>query len=642
MSEKPMRKTRETGDDFREVQTGHRKGIKSDPAQETAIHTGAGPCAVIAGPGSGKTYVLIERIRYLIEEKNVEPASILVLTFSRAAAAHMRRRFLQSCPHPETVFGTFHSVFFRILQESSKGTYKLADPYAKQQYLRHLCDLRPSFLPEKSTPEELQLLISRRKNGLPCAQEWIEELIRTYDSYMQWRGWLDFDDMILQCRRMLNENPDILSMWRNRFRYILVDEFQDVSPSQYEVLSLLAEPSDNLFIVGDDDQSIYGFRGADPLMMQRFLSDYIDGREDAGGRKVYLTTNYRCGSAILKAGASLIRCNKTRIDKGFHSGSGVCGRFVCRPFTERQLEYAFIAEELMQMRPEERSRTAVIFRTHGAAQQFLQILCREKVPVSAAAGGQKPGPVTDRSRILADLAAYYKAADGIGSGRVRREDLLRIMNKPERFLSGSFAPSEYLSRQEILAHAEYEQAAVLDLIKDLETLNSLSPRYSMRYLLRSVGYGFYAGTVYKESGEVLENLSADSAHCNTLGEWIRKLEGNQKDAEQKDSGKPVCGKIHSADDAAAVKVVTMHACKGLEFDNVYIPDLNEGSIPSKFSWTSEQVEEERRLLYVAMTRARLSLTLAYLEGTDDRPAAPSRFLLPLLPAASEPERLKNR
>lgn len=635
MSEKPMRKTRETVDDFREVETGHRNGIKSDPAQESAIHMGAGPCAVIAGPGSGKTHVLIERIRYLIQEKCIEPSSILVLTFSRAAAAHMRRRFLKSCPHPETVFGTFHSVFYRILQDSSRESYKLADPYARQQYLRHLCSLRPAFLPEKCNPEELQLLISRYKNGLPCTQQWITELISTYDAYMQGRGWLDFDDMILQCRKILLEDPGILSMWRNRFRWILVDEFQDVSPSQYEVLALLAEPSDNLFIVGDDDQSIYGFRGADPLMMQRFLSDYIDHRDDSGDRKVYLTTNYRCGSAILKAGASLIRCNRTRIEKAFQSGSGVSGRFFCRPFTEQKLEYAFIIEELLQMSPEERSRTAVIFRTHAAAQQFLQILGRKNIPFSAA-GGKKPQLSTDRNEIQLDLAAYYKAAEAVGAGMIRREDLLRIMNKPERFLSGSFAPSDYMSKEELLAHAGYEHASILDLIKDLEILSSLSPRYSLRYLVRSVGYGDYAGRVYKESNEILEDLLTHSADCRTRREWIRQLEGKQKDF-----GKTAVGKNPSSDDRTAVKVVTMHACKGLEFDNVYIPDLNEGSIPSRFSWTSGQVEEERRLLYVAMTRARHCLTLTYLEGTDDRPAAPSRFLLPLLQPGSGSERLKG-
>jgi superfamily I DNA/RNA helicase len=258
---------------------GNRSEQKADPAQETAIRKGAGPCAVIAGPGSGKTFVLVERIRCLIEERGVDPSSILVLTFSRAAAAHMRRRFLLSCPHPETVFGTFHSVFFRILQASSATGLRLIDPAAKQDYLRHLCSLPLPFLPEKTTAEELQLVISRYKNGLPCRQSWAPSLVEIYDAYLEGRGWLDFDDMILRCVRLLQAKPDLLAAWRERFRWILVDEFQDVSPAQYRALQLLAAPSDNLFVVGDDDQSIYGFRGTDPLIMQRFLSDYVTGAQ---------------------------------------------------------------------------------------------------------------------------------------------------------------------------------------------------------------------------------------------------------------------------------------------------------------------------------------------------------------------------
>ena len=640
MSEKPIRKQGDNDRFFREAQTGHRNELKTDPAQDTAIHYGAGPCAVIAGPGSGKTFVLVQRIRYLIEEKGVDPSSILVLTFSRAAAAHMRRRFLHSCPHPETVFGTFHSVFLRILQESSREKYSLADPKAKQRYLQHLCDLRPAFLPEKTSPEELQLLISRFKNGLPCTQEWIPELIRTYDAYMQGRGWLDFDDMILRCQSLLMERPDILRMWRERFRWILVDEFQDVSPAQYQVLALLAAPADNLFIVGDDDQSIYGFRGADPLMMKRFLADFIHNREDAEEHTVFLTTNYRCAGSILEAAAGLIRHNKNRIDKNFRKGSSLQGAFSCKPFSDRRLEYRFVAEELAQMTEEERGRTAVIFRTHGAAQQFVQTLNEFGIPVPAAARGHRKNMVTDKTRILQDLAAYYRAAEGLekgvkdafspksagrGTGCICREDLLRIMNRPERFLSGSFLPFEYMTREELTEHAGFEKNTVGELIRDLQVLHSLSPSFSMRYLLYSIGYGKYALSVYKEAGSILEQLHEEAAGFHSLSQWTVKLEEMLRASMQ-----PAEEQRPSPDMRSAVQVLTMHACKGLEFDNVFIPDVNEGSIPSKRSWTPDQVEEERRLLYVAMTRARCSLTLTYLEGTADRPATPSRFLQPFL------------
>ncbi len=627
MSEKPIRKIPESGEDFREVQTGHRKGIKSDPAQESAIHHAAGPCAVIAGPGSGKTFVLVERIRYLIEEKGVDPSSILVLTFSRAAAAHMRRRFLHSCTHPETVFGTFHSVFYRILQESSGKKYRLADQQTKQRYLQHLCRIHPPFLPENCTAEELQLLISRCKNGLLCRETWVYELLRTYDDYMQGKGLLDFDDMILKCRSLLNERQDILSMWRERFKWILVDEFQDVSPCQYEILALLAFPLNNLFIVGDDDQSIYGFRGADPLMMRRFLRDYIEKREDAGERTVFLTTNYRCAGRILDAGTALIRCNHKRIDKDFRSGAGQQGSFSLKSFTDWDMEYGFVAQQLSGMTSSEQNRTAVIFRTHGAAQHFLKVLHENKIPYSGESRGKQQYCLNDRIGILKDLLAYYRAAEAICFGRAVREDLLRIMNRPDRYLSGSFVPYDTMDRQELMEHAGYEGSTILELIHDLEIISSMNPSLSMRYLVRSVGYGSYAAAAYREGARILDDLSSEAEEYHTLQQWQDRLGQLQKewaDSAGKEHGKPSAGL------SQAVKVLTMHACKGLEFDTVFIPDLNEGSIPSKHSWTPDQVEEERRLLYVAMTRARRSLIMTFLEGTSDRPAAPSRFLLPFL------------
>ena len=199
------------------------------------------------------------------------------------------------------------------------------------------------------------------------------------------------------------------------------------------------------------------------------------------------------------------------------------------------------------------------------------------------------------------------------------------MNRPERFLSGSFLPFEYMTREELTEHAGFEKNTVGELIRDLQVLHSLSPSFSMRYLLYSIGYGKYALSVYKEAGSILEQLHEEAAGFHSLSQWTVKLEEMLRASMQ-----PAEEQRSSPDMRSAVQVLTMHACKGLEFDNVFIPDVNEGSIPSKRSWTPDQVEEERRLLYVAMTRARCSLTLTYLEGTADRPATPSRFLQPFL------------
>lgn len=632
---------------------------KSNPAQETAIRHGAGPCAVIAGPGSGKTFVLVKRIQYLIRTLKVLPSSILVLTFSRAAAAEMRARHMAQGGAAEVVFGTFHAVFFRILQESSHERLRMVEPAVKRNYLRRLCEDRPSFLPEKMTPEELQQLISRCKNGLPCPrQPWLPGLVRVYDAYLQNRGCLDFDDMILKCRALLIENPKILDLWRSRFKWILVDEFQDVSRTQYELLRLLAAPLNNLFVVGDDDQSIYGFRGADPGTVQRFLQDYsIDAggevREETEalpGKKVFLTTNYRCSRAVLSAGSKLIRENKNRIDKTFRAGSPEKGAFFLRPFSDPGAEYAFLASTLKSMEPERLSRTAVIFRTHTGASAFLSVLSKNGIPFTAEGTKTRLKQVpTSRALILKDLCAYYLCALRLKKDREGlyarkdmaelRKGLMRIMNRPERYLSGFFIPRENLSRRKMLARAGFERDAAKELFEDLDLLSSLSPVYSLRYLFDSIGYRSFARESYKNAGDVLSELLLEAKEYSDPVEWLSRLE-ELSSREEKNTGTDNTRKAsdHGSDKdhehRHSVNIITMHACKGLEFEEVFIPDLNEGNIPSRKAWSVEEIEEERRLFYVAMTRAKKSLTVCFLEGTPDRPAAPSRFLRPFRQSAA--------
>ena len=641
-----------------------KSSLVSDAAQQEAIRHGRGPCAVIAGPGSGKTHVLTRRVSCLIQDLGVDPRSILVMTFSRAAASEMRKRFTQGQEAgADVVFGTFHSVFYRILRESSGEELRIISQAEKYRYLQHLCGLHPGRLfPRGLTPEGLQLLISRSKNGLPCPQPWLPGLIRDYDRYLRDKGCLDFDDMILLCQKVLREDPGLLAYWRSRFQWFLVDEFQDVSPSQYETLRLLAAPLNNLFVVGDDDQSIYGFRGADALTLQRFLDDYglngkdpslkggdcRDLREQRSGR-ILLTTNYRCGRAILQAGARLIRDNRQRIPKDFRPGSSRPGSFVCRPFSDNDSQYAFLTQELKAMPPENLSSTAVIFRSHGPARSFLQVLQREGIPFLTEKKTVSPRVPTAEGRILGDLAAYYRASAGLARGGAARKDLLRIMNCPERFLSGSFLEGDLSGGAGLVAGAGYEEETVRELVDDLEVLQSLSPAFSLRYLLDNMGYRAYAAKTFQEGGAVLDRLAGLARDCSSLSAWLGLLEDLSGEAERgADPGALLekagqgrreaeegpdpggSGRKSPGTGEGGVRVLTMHACKGLEFDRVYIPGLNEGVLPARQAWTLDQIEEERRLLYVAMTRARQSLTLTWLEGTRDRPAAPSRFLRPFI------------
>lgn len=626
-------------------------GKNISPVQQEAIRHGAGPCAVIAGPGSGKTFVLVERIRHLIESRTARPGEILVLTFSRAAAAEMRERFLRVAGRdPErsaVVFGTFHAVFYRILQDSSAEKLRLVDADTKQGYLRHLCGRRT---PRGVTPQELQHLFSRSKNGLPCREEWLPALVREYDLYLQNRGCLDFDDMIARCLALLQSSSSLLEQWRARFRWILVDEFQDVSPMQYEALRLLAAPGNNLFAVGDDDQSIYGFRGAEPGIFRRFLEDY------AGEvHRIQMTTNYRCGRRILHASSLLIRDNKNRIKKNLQSGSGETGSCTFRFFTDRDRQYAFIAEDLQTGTEGKAGESAVIFRTHSGAGAFLPVLQRYGIPFRADATIRRICADAPENRFLRDICAYYRAARELAGPGARREDLLRIMNRPERFLSGSFLQGEKMCAADLLQNAGPDREAVLEFIRDLQMLDTLSPPYSFRYLLDSIGYRDYLKKNRKsvaadyrraesevpetKAGDFLETLTEKALELRDSGQWRDYLEERLAAGmtETRSPRKPQSPPdpafrsgggqdAHRQDARGRIHILTMHACKGLEFDTVYLPDLNEGNIPSRRAQSPEQIEEERRLLYVAMTRARHALILTCLEGTPDRPAAPSRFL----------------
>jgi len=626
----------------------NRDSMRPDPAQLEAIRHGPGPCAVIAGPGSGKTFVLTQRIRHLIRSGRAAPGQILVLTFSRAAAAEMQGRFLRSAADHEVVFGTFHAVFYRILRESSHDSLKLIDPVSRSRYLHRLCELHPEL---KTSAEELQLLISRSKNGLPCRQKWLPALVREYNCFLSARECLDFDDMVLRCLSLLEEEPDVLSYWRDRFQWILVDEFQDVSPSQYAVLRLLAAPLDNLFVVGDDDQSIYGFRGADPSTMRRFLEDYGDR-----ARRISMTVNYRCGAIILRAAGALISRNRSRIAKDLRAGAQEEGSFSCRLFTGRRLQYDFIANALQELTGETVSSAAVIFRTHAGASSFLQVLQDRGIPFDADETVRRTRRAeTSERQVLLDLTAYYRAGQDLRSGGARRKDLIRIINRPERLLSGSFLTDEVMTRERILQHAVFDRDTVEEMMDDLFLLQRLSPAYSFRYLMDSIGYRDWALQTYAQKTGRDSRRRRDSAHrirrfLDSLGDaaasypdstaWYRCLQERlQQDPEPEEDGRtqdiPVQtaereeAEIHK-DSPRRVRILTMHACKGLEFDTVFIPDLNEGNVPSRRALSSDQLEEERRLLYVAMTRAKKVLVLTCLEGTADRPAAPSRFLEPFL------------
>ena len=587
--------------------------MASRSQREAITHT-FGPCLVIAGPGSGKTFVLVEHIVFLIESLHIPPSKILVLTFSRAAAGQMRDRFLRriSADTTSVTFGTFHSVFYHILRETTGRPWPVI---GEEERRRFAAMLTRNLWPEKALrplPDQLLSDISRYKSCggrdfTPSAAvgdpRLFSRALRSYGAFLKESSCIDLDDMITECRRLLQRDRDARGRWMARFSFLLVDEYQDINRDQYALLRLLAGDRANLFAVGDDDQSIYGFRGSDPRIMTGFVRDF------PGCRRVFLETNYRCGRPIVQKAALVIGENRERIPKKIRAASPAGDPVVLRGWADER---------------EELDGTAVIFRSHAGEALLAGILERRQIPYRCQTGS------VDHLRLelLRDLLAYYRCAAGLAAGQVERSGFLRIMNRPdrgldrERFGAGKIESRQLLRMARDGGREAEGLAALLDLLR---FLGRAAPTASMDRLCRDGGYGKgvpegYSAGADGRAAAVLSEMTQKAAACPGPENWIRLLEDECRQAEQP---------RQTGEDASAgtgVRLMTMHGAKGLEFDRVYLPELNEDVIPGRRAVTRQQVEEERRLLYVGMTRARKHLELWYLSGTRQSPRRPSRFL----------------
>ena len=579
-----------------------------DSSQREAVCCGTGPCEVIAGPGSGKTLVLTEHILYLIEHEHVPPSGILVLTFSRAAAAQMKERFsVRSQGRFRDVrFGTFHSVFFYILRESTGRNYALLTAFQREKILSQLILNYYDDPKERPAAEELEKRLRASSNTGEDAEK-IRCIQRDYRSYLRENRFIDFDDMILACRHILTRHAQVREYWQKQFRAILVDEFQDVNTEQYEVLRLLTDGR-GLFVVGDDDQSIYGFRGSSPSIMQRFMTDF------PGAVRIFLGFNYRCSANICKAAGIMIRENRIRIEKAVQAVCPPGDRVVLKGFKEDRQQLDYLADELARMTEEEQCRAAVITRTNLHVQKVAAFLSSRNITCAGKISASQAVLET----VLRDLEHYRRLSMGVREGSLPRQSLYRVMNRPERYLLRSVADKEQIPVQRLRDNILRQKGSVTELtefLKDLFVLSTFDPEGFLRYLFDAMGYGRWAqenlGSAY-EVKKVQEELLRLSRQFKDTGEMI---EAAVRGREQ-----------HRKESSGGVQIMTMHACKGLEFERVYLPALNEGIIPGRRCREAEDLEEERRLLYVAMTRARQHLELLYVTGSRENPRPPSRFL----------------
>ncbi len=632
--------------------------------QREAVTHGEGALLLLAGPGSGKTFTITQRIFYLIQECGILPENILVVTFTKEAALSMQRRFHEQSGrivYPVN-FGTFHSVFYRILCDSHRTqSYKLITECQKRQLidpvLRRLIPGRgtaeeegresaavdaASFLSAislyKNTGEEAaarELLPPERRSCFRAAMQFYEEEKKR-------RGLLDFDDMVYGCRNLLRDDGEARKRWQNRFSHILMDEFQDINPMQYEVVRLMAQGGSRLFAVGDDDQSIYGFRGSRPACLKRF-------EEDFGAKRLCLTVNYRSCKEIVEASCRVIAGNRERFKKELRSasGNGEPQAVKLTACEEREEEYETLACRLRDRLkaqppdPDGRETLAVLFRTNSHMQGFAAYLSRREVPYH----------MKERVRsiyghfIVQDVFAYLQSA----AFEATRERILQIRNRPMRYIGrealgrGERAAGPalfqsmiaYYQSLETIPHRRERICAIERLERDLQYLQRLPLYLGVQYILKSVGYEAYLeekagpdGERLKEWREICEWLKEEAKQYETVSEWLKAKEIYEEKLRKMSGGR-------KEEEGAAVQLMTVHASKGLEFDRVWIPDCNEKVFPHGSGIRAADCEEERRIFYVAMTRAKKSLELLYLTGTRERPRFPTRFLNPLLPKQNQ-------
>lgn len=592
--------------------------------QEEAVRHRGEHLLVLAGPGSGKTFTLLCRLQYLIEDCGVPPEKILVITFTKAAVQSMEKRFLVNTSqhnYPVT-FTTFHSFFYRIL----KPVFGLRpDCFISETEKQDLLIPVLNQFQNREAPEIWLERFSKYRNTFeePPGVEAFHEIYSAYDKRRKKCSRIDYDDMAVQCRELFLTSPDILKQWQNRYRYILIDEFQDINRCQYEIVYLLAGEEQEIFAVGDDDQSIYGFRGSDPSLMKQFCVDFRPVK------RMLLVKNYRSTGEIVSMSRKVIDENKARVSKELVSakdgGDGESFRILS--FPDEKEEYDFLSEEIRKYRKEDRTgkeKIAVILRTNAAVCEVTKqlkirnIFCRQK---------KKRKRFYDHF-IVRDILSYLQFA----TGNRERKYFLHFCNIPDRGIRREYLLSDKISFEELLKNEELtsdEKEKVRELERDLSVISGLPPFLAVNYIRKKMGYDhFLSGkaSVYREN---IDKYIKIADRVQEISKNFRKpedmLSGMEKACEE-------CDKIRDEDPEweNPVYVMTMHMSKGLEFDRVFLPDCNEGKIPGGKNLSPENLEEERRLFYVGMTRAKKTLDIIYLTGTKQYPGFPSSFLNPVL------------
>lgn len=588
-------------------------------AQTEAVAHNKGPCMVLAGPGSGKTLTIAKRIEYLIMKHKVRPEEILVITFTKYAAWEMKNRTRSICgPSSYAVtFGTFHGIYYGILKWAYRlNQSNLLSDEEKYRILREILpgidwDQEPEADEEKDYLQELAIEIGNVKNNCMDIEEYepvkyttekFRKLYRTYEETKKKYRKIDFEDMLIQCRDLFMKRPDILKKWQEKFQYILVDEFQDVNQAQYDVVRMLAAPRDNLFVVGDDDQSVYGFRGAKPGIMMEFMKDYPKARQ------ILLDVNYRSSGYIVKGALRVIGNNKIRFEKKIEAFRKPDETVHVQEVKDPVQEAEYVLERIREYREKGVSYTemAVLYRTNVDARAMSELMTEYQIPFVMK---EHLNNIYEHF-IALDMISYLR----LSQGEYDRKYFLQIANRPNRYLTRESMKTGNVSYESLRRYYRDKDWMVdrIDQLEwDMKMICDKTPYAAIQYIRKRMGYDEFLkeyAAYRKISSEdlfaLLEEIWQNSKGYGTIKEWFEHIEsyGKMLKEQNKKNG-----------EKEGVNLMTMHAAKGLEFDTVFVIEANEGSCPYKKATADEEIEEERRLFYVAMTRAKRKLVISYVK-----------------------------
>ncbi len=649
-------------------------------SQLAAIRHKDGPMMVLAGPGSGKTAVITRRTQYLIEEGGVNPSNILVITFTKAAAMEMKQRFckLMQQDSVRVTFGTFHAVFFMVLRAAyHMQSSNIVTDEQKYQFMREIISHKElDYSDEKDTIGGLLSEISMVKNSrielehfysAQAGEEIFREIYREYDMRLRKNRLIDFDDMLTYTYELFSERADILGAWQRKYRYILIDEFQDINPIQYDIMRMLAAPENNLFIVGDDDQSIYRFRGSKPEIMLNFGKDYPDAKQ------VLLNYNYRCDGYVVQESLKLIAHNKARFEKEIRNAKETKNRVEYRTFEDQRQENKYLITIIRRSVQGETgianntnganassmadnvdranatgianavnranaanvanaSSTAnaahqwhyrdfaILFRTNSQPRQLIEALMGYNIPFRM----KEHVPNLYEHWIARDIFTYLN----IVHGSRERKDFLTIMNRPKRYIgrdSLTDSTVDFAKWSKFYADKEWIADRIERLEYDVRIMANMSPYAAINYIRKSVGYDEFLKEYAQfrrinpeDLFDVMEELHATAKGYKSYSHWqehIREYAAELRKASELRNENP-----------DAVMLATLHGSKGLEFPQVFLIDANEGLMPYKKAVLDADVEEERRMFYVGMTRAIDRLYIFTTRQINGKDAAPSRFV----------------